>query len=232
MNKRNVAIVLLAGSGHRFASKMPKQYIDLDGQALFLYAAKALDASPLIEEIVLVYPSSYLEKTKSLTANFHKPLHFVEGGSSRQESCSNALDYLKSKSLDPSNYVMVVDGDRPHLLNRYIEESFNLVNKYKAVVTAILSTNSVAIVKEKGLIDGYIPREEVYLLQTPQTFVFSLLYEAMQKAKLEHKNYSDEGSLVLAKMGIAPAIVEGDSSNIKITTLEDAKIFIKENNDE
>lgn len=224
-----VAVLLLGGKGERFSSTTPKQFITMGQTPLFIYAAKALEASKKITKIVYVYPDGYLDLTKNLLAQYglsKKPCLFVLGGDSRQESCFLGLSKLKKDGLSDDSLVIVLDGDRPNLTQKYIDDNLANALEFGASVTAIKSSDSVAISKVPALIDGYIPRNEVYLLQTPQAFRFSLLFEAEEEAKKTGKKYTDEGSLVLALRKVAPRIVEGDKANIKITVPEDLNFFL------
>ena len=126
---------------------------------------------------------------------------------------------------DEKALVLLQDGDRPRLKESYIEDNFKNAEAFGASVTAIPVSDSVAISKWDGILDGYIPREEVYLLQTPQAFQLSLLHEAMEIAAKSQRIYTDEGSLVLQCKGVNPHIVKGDKNNIKITTKEDQASF-------
>jgi|LAHS01.1.fsa_nt_gb 2-C-methyl-D-erythritol 4-phosphate cytidylyltransferase len=222
-----IAILLLGGLGTRFGSSKPKQFLPMGGQPLCLYGAKALENSPLVDYIVYVVPKGY-ERNFSLIlekAGHAKPSSIIVGGSSRQESGHIAVRYLLSHEVSPEALVLLQDGDRPRLKERYIEANFESAEKEGASVTAIPSSDSVAISKVPHLIDGYIPREEVYLLQTPQAFRIGLLSKAMEAALLAKRNFSDDGSLVLAMAGVAPAIVLGEKDNLKITTKEDQELF-------
>jgi 2-C-methyl-D-erythritol 4-phosphate cytidylyltransferase len=221
------AILLMAGSGERFLNPTPKQFLRMGGHPLFSYAARALENSPDIDFIVYVVPKGYLEAAeKSLVEEKLMKEHgIIEGGASRSESAHEALKYLLKRGAKPSSIVLLQDGDRPNLTARLIHENIAAAAAFGASVTALPSSDSVAISKEPSLIDGYIPRQEVYLLQTPQAFRLSRLKEAFDKAKEKAKNYTDEGSLVLSVIGLAPRIVLGDKKNGKITEPSDAVLF-------
>lgn len=222
-----IAILLLGGLGTRFGSNKPKQFLPMGGQPLCLYGAKALEKSPMVDYIVYVVPKGY-ERNFALIldkAGHAKPSSIIIGGATRQESGHLAIRFLKDNGAKEDAVVLLQDGDRPRLEERYLEENFANALKDGASVTAIPASDSVAISKVPSLIDGYIPRNEVYLLQTPQAFRLALIFEAMEQAEQAHRTFSDDGSLVLAMKGIAPKIVLGDKTNIKITTKEDQELF-------
>lgn len=225
------SVFLIGGSGFRFDKSTPKQYLVMKGMPLFIHAATALEESKEVGEIVFVCQKGDTGKVADLVkeASLANKKHiFVEGGNSRQESCLLGLEELDKEGYPADNPVLVVDGDRPNLLPRYIEENINNARRMGASVTAIPSSDSVAITKIKGYLDGYIPREEVMLLQTPQCFRFGILLEAEKLAKEKHLLFTDEGSLVLSLKHVAPAIVLGSKRNLKITTKDDAEAYIGE----
>jgi 2-C-methyl-D-erythritol 4-phosphate cytidylyltransferase len=223
----HIAILLLGGLGTRFGSAKPKQFLPMGGQALCLYGAKALEKSPTVDFIIYVVPEGYQSNFKMLLdkAGNAKPSLIISGGSTRQESARIATNYCRSHGAKDEAVLLLQDGDRPRLLERYIKENFALAETFGASVTAIPSSDSVAISKWTGILDGYIPRQEVYLLQTPQAFRLSLLASAFEIAAKTPRIYTDEGSLVLECKGVNPHIVLGDKNNIKITTKEDQAAF-------
>lgn len=224
---KHVAVLLLGGLGTRFNESKPKQFLPMGGKPLCLYGAEALENSPSVDFILYVIPDGYMRNFALLLskAGHKKPSETIIGGKSRQESSKIAVKYLLSNGFDPSLSVLLQDGDRPNLKERYIQENFENADEYLSSVTAIKATDSVAISKEAGLLDGYIPRNEVYLLQTPQAFRLSLLDEAEDLADKDGSSYSDEGSLVLYKKGVQPRIVIGERANLKITAPEDKNLF-------
>jgi 2-C-methyl-D-erythritol 4-phosphate cytidylyltransferase len=222
-----IAILLLGGLGTRFGSSKPKQFLPMGGQALCLYGAKALEKSPEVDYIVYVVPKGY-ERNFALIlekAGHEKPSSIIVGGNSRQESGHLAVRYLLAHGVTPEALVLLQDGDRPRLKERYIQENFASAHKQGASVTAIPSSDSVAISKVPRFHRWLYPREEVYLLQTPQAFEIGLLSKAMELAEEAKRTFSDDGSLVLAMANVAPAIVLGDKGNLKITTKEDQELF-------
>lgn len=214
----------MAGSGERFLSPTPKQFLLMGGHPLFGYAARVLNDSHDIDFLVYVVPTGYLETAEKRIKEekLEKKHAIIEGGATRGASAYAAVKFLIGQGAKADAVVLLQDGDRPNLTAKLIRENIMVASRFKAAVTALPSYDSVAISKEPSLIDGYLPREEVYLLQTPQAFQLSLLNEAFLKAKAEKKVFTDEGSLVLALMGVAPHIVIGAKNNVKITEPEDA----------
>jgi 2-C-methyl-D-erythritol 4-phosphate cytidylyltransferase len=224
---QRIGILLLGGLGTRFGASKPKQFLPMAGKALCLYGAEVFERSSALDYLVYVIPQGYEANFKILLqeAGHLKPSSIIVGGSSRQASSQIALFYLEEHGLAKDALVLIQDGDRPNLLERYLVENMALAKSYGSSVTAIPSSDSVAISKWEGVLDGYIPRNEVYLLQTPQAFRFGLILEASHQAGAAVKNYTDDASLLLAYKGIQPHIVLGEKNNLKITTPSDQRDF-------
>lgn len=218
---KTTAILLLGGSGFRTGRKTPKQFVKISGKSLYLKPAETFAKINEIEHIVFVVPKGYENAVEKELLSFSKPHSVVIGGITRQESLFNALKYLKENGAKDESIVMVHDAARVYVSEKIIAENFKGALKSGAAVTAIGATDSIAVTKSESLIDGYLPREEIRLIQTPQSFRFSLLYKADEKAKEEKRNFTDEGSMVLAELGINSLISEGSLDNKKITTEED-----------
>jgi 2-C-methyl-D-erythritol 4-phosphate cytidylyltransferase len=224
-----IAILLMAGMGERFGAPYPKQFVEMAGKPLFVYSAQALNDAPEIPFILYVIPKGYEKQAEDeiKKAGLAKKHALIEGGLTRGDSSHLGVKYLASHGANPEAIILIQDAARPNLTPRLIQENLEAARKSGASVTALESSDSVAIVKEPGLVDGYIPRDEVFLLQTPQAFRLSVLLDAFGNAKDDIRLYTDEGSLVLAKAGIQPAIVRGDKDNFKITEPDDKVRFEK-----
>lgn len=223
--EKNIAVLLMAGNGSRFSSKEPKQYFLIKGKPLFSFAAKALDDSQLIDFIIYVVPKGCIEKTSRLiNSNSLSKEHIViEGADSREESSFAALKYLSDSNINEKSLVLIQDADRPFLSERLIEENIQKAREEGAALTTLPSTDSLALISESK-IEKYLPRKDIYLLQTPQTFAFSLIFDAFCNAKLPLNEYTDDGSLLLEKGDVKPVMVLGNKGNIKVTEAADLNV--------
>src|SRR5574344_1863374 len=117
------AIYLLAGSGFRFNSELPKQFIVMKGLPLFIHAAKVLASSSYIGQIVFVCPKGETKKAEEIVKQAHLAgnFSFIEGGLSREDSCLLALKKLAKEGYKDEEPVIICDADRPNLKENYIE---------------------------------------------------------------------------------------------------------------
>ena len=224
---RNIAVLLLGGLGTRYDQREPKQFALFHGYPLFAYSAKALHDSPKIELVIFVVPEGYLERTEEVLRDIHfqNPYRLVIGGKTRQESSFRAIRYLVENKANLDAVVLIHDGARPNLTEELIEGNLAAVESTGAVVTAYQSHDSVAVSKDGVSVSAYASREEVYLLQTPQTFRLRVIYAAHERALSLDKEFTDDGSLVLETLSVHPLIVKGNRMNFKITTHADDALF-------
>ncbi|HAS56704.1 MAG TPA: 2-C-methyl-D-erythritol 4-phosphate cytidylyltransferase [Firmicutes bacterium] len=225
--KANVAILLTGGSGIRFGSE--KQFALALGKPLMSFALEELGKSELIDEIFIVAKKETIEKTKqiALTYGNKKVKAIISGGKTRQESGYIALKYLKEYGLSDDSIVLIQDGDRPNLNQQLIKENIESARINKAVVTAIKVTNSIFVSSNGYEVNKYLNRNEIYIAQTPQTFLFSLIYKAHKKGnKKQSEGITDDASLV-KQLKKDVAIVKGNEKNIKINYPKDLQLFEK-----
>jgi 2-C-methyl-D-erythritol 4-phosphate cytidylyltransferase len=146
---------------------------------------------------------------------FKKILKLVTGGKMRQYSVWNGLKAISSGC----SIVVIHDGVRPLITSRLITKSIEAARKSGAAVVAVLARDTVkrTVVGKKI---QTLPREEIWLAQTPQTFQFTLLMKAYQKAQQENILGTDDAFLV-ERLGHPVTLVAGEHTNFKITTPED-----------
>lgn len=220
------AIVPAAGSGTRFKSKVPKQFVSLLGKPLIVHTLKRLAQSRLIESIIIVSPAKDITKFIKLIGQYRleKIKTIVVGGKTRFESVTNGL-----KTIDTdTDIVLVHDGARPCVTVKMIDESIKLCHNSAAVTVAVPVKPTIKRVNPKSMmVKETLPREELWEIQTPQTFRKDVLIKAHRKAK--GSLATDDASLV-EELGVKVKVIKGDYKNIKVTTVEDliiAESFLK-----
>ena len=209
------AIIPAAGSGERFGGK--KQLKNLDGRPLLYHTLRPFVQSTLIDEIVVVVPEEDVDQLDRELESFisSKPIKMVAGGSSRQISVHNGLAVVD----ESSEVICVHDAVRPFASKNLIEKAVTACKDHDGVIVAQSSTDTIKRVMEDQILET-IPREKIWRAQTPQVFSKSALQEALELAKSEDIQGTDEASL-LERIGYQVGFVEGSSMNIKITTEED-----------
>ena len=227
----STAIVLAAGSGTRMHTDTPKQFLPLDGVPLVAHSLRVFEASPLIDEIILVTSAEYLEFCRSEIAEkygFRKIREVVAGGAERYDSVYAALRAMEGTRAG-DDYVFIHDSARPYLTEEIIERAYLAARESGAATAGVPSKDSIKLVGADGYVTESIDRRRIWNIQTPQVFRFDLIREAHERFRAELADdkgdlraaVTDDAGLVeryaLAKVKMS----EGSYRNIKITTAED-----------
>lgn len=225
-SQKTYTVLLMAGKGNRIDPEHPKQYIEVAGKELFLYAAEQMGKSPLVDYVIFVVPAGEEEKTESILVRegFEKPHSIIAGAGVREESAKCAIDFLHEKRINPHSIVMIHDADRPNITLDLIERNIKAAEKSQAAITATKCVDSVVSLNNEGKLESYADRSKLACVQTPQTFTFAVIYGAFLRAT-NLAEYTDEGSIVFKTTLRQPEIVEGSSENFKVTTPADLALF-------
>lgn len=219
----NVALIVAGGIGKRMGLDIPKQFVLVNGKPLLIYTIEAFAKHRDIDDIVLVVPKDYKDEVIGYISKYSLPKvsSVVIGGETRQQSVKNGLDEIKRKGIQDDDIVLIHDAARPLLSEDIITENVRLARSYGAVMTALPSVDTV--VRGNESVGEFLNRNEIYLEQTPASFMFKVIYEAHEKAK---GNDASDDCLLVKQNGKEIQIVRGNRNNFKITTKEDLELFI------
>jgi 2-C-methyl-D-erythritol 4-phosphate cytidylyltransferase len=220
----DVSVVIAAGGkGRRMGPGTPKQFLSLGGVPVLERTIAAFNSLRAVREIVLVVPAGCIPRARALVrrAGFRKVADVVEGGEERQSSVFNGLERCSFRS----GVVLVHDAVRPLVGRETIMSVIRAAVRYGASAAGRPVTDTIKIESRdrSGFYARTLRREELWAVQTPQGFMFPLLWEAHRKARSSGFVGTDDASLV-ERMGTPVRIVRGTGSNIKITTPDDRKL--------
>jgi 2-C-methyl-D-erythritol 4-phosphate cytidylyltransferase len=210
------ALVTAAGLGKRMRSSAPKQYLDLKGRPVLAWTLLAFESHPLIDLIVLtVTPGDedFCLQTIVKPFNFKKIRDIVPGGNDRQVSVRYGLERLVETEL-----VAIHDGVRPLVSADTITKSIEAAKTYGAAVACAAVRETVK--KRVGSYLMTIPRTDLLLAHTPQTFRTSLIVDAHRKA-FEDGFIGTDDTVLVERLGHPAVAVDDSDENIKITTPAD-----------
>lgn len=215
-----VAIVAAGGQGVRLGAGRPKQFLEIGGRTMLELTVDALAACPGIREIVVALPAAEAAAPPpSLMAARAVPVRIVAGGARRQDSVANAF-----AAVDPrATIVAVHDAARPFVSAALVERMLAAAEAHGAAIAALPVRDTV---KQGGavgtagarVIAATLPREAIFLAQTPQAFRREVLARAIAEGGTD--DATDEAMLA-ERAGIPVHLVEGDAANIKVTTMDD-----------
>ena len=220
--QKYTAIVLAAGSGKRMNSKAHKQYLIIQDRPVLYYSLKAFEDSA-VDEIVLVVgkgEEKFCRKEIVDKYGISKVKAIVEGGKERYHSVFEGL-----KQTSDADYVLIHDGARPFVNQDIIRRCMQEVQKYQACVVGMPVKDTIKIADEEGYAKQTPDRKNVWMIQTPQTFSYALIYEAYEEMlKTEDAAITDDAMVLERTKGKKSKLIEGSYRNIKITTPEDLLI--------
>ncbi len=207
------AIIVAGGSGARMQAAMPKQFIELDGQPILMYAVRAFFCYDKNIQIVIVLPETQMAYWQELCNrhHFHIPHQAVTGGKTRFHSVKNGLSLLPDNGL-----VAIHDGVRPLVSQQTITECFQTAKQYGNAIPTIPVVDSVR--EMVGNASRMMDRSKLCLVQTPQVFDIQLLKNAYRQEYIP--SFTDDAS-VFETAGHTIRLTKGNVENIKITTQHD-----------
>jgi 2-C-methyl-D-erythritol 4-phosphate cytidylyltransferase len=216
------AIIVAAGKGIRMKGTMRKQYLDLSGRPVLAHSIMAFDSCTLVAEIYLVVPKEDVEycQNKILSLlDLKNQINLVHGGAKRQDSVYNGLQAI-AKNTDT---VVIHDGVRPLIHPEELKECILGSKKYGACILGTPASDTLKRVDKSGIIEATLPRENIWLAQTPQAFQYDIIIKAHETARRDGYVGTDDASLV-ERLGANVKIISGSKFNIKITKKEDLAV--------
>jgi len=211
------AIIAAGGRGLRFGGGSPKQLLQVGGRAILERSVAAFLAHPAVNEVVVALPQPLTDDPPAYLRSAGKPLRIVSGGARRQDSVANAF-----RAADAASDVIVIhDAARPFASADLIGRTIAAAAESGAAVAAVQACDTVKRTDDGPSDAGHyvretIARETIYLAQTPQAFRRDVLSDALAQTI----DATDEATLA-ERAGHVVRIVEGEASNLKITTRAD-----------
>jgi 2-C-methyl-D-erythritol 4-phosphate cytidylyltransferase / 2-C-methyl-D-erythritol 2,4-cyclodiphosphate synthase len=211
------AIIAAAGSGRRVGSVKPKQMLDIGGGTMLQHSLTAFLAHPRINDVILVVPPGPGSLALDGVDAARVPaIEVVTGGERRQDSVANAFDRVPASA----DVVLIHDAARPFVSAGLIDRTIDAAMTHGAAIAALQSRDTVKRVAG-GVIRETIPRETVYLAQTPQGFRRDVLAAAVAAGRAGVAG-TDEAALA-ESAGYQVHVVDGDPGNTKVTTADDVE---------
>ncbi len=220
----NIAVILSGGSGSRFGSDTPKQYINLAGKKIIEYTIATFEQNKNIDEICVVADGSYHSSIWELAKQngFKKVKKVTPSGDERRDSSYNAIRAYEDRS---DVNLIFHDAVRPFVSQKIINECVKSLERYSAVDVAIPTADTIIEVDESSKTIRNIPkRSTLQRGQTPQAFRLKTIKEAHELAKIDSNKplFTDDCGLVKQYLPNEQIfIVDGEEKNIKITYPED-----------
>ncbi|MBD2499103.1 2-C-methyl-D-erythritol 4-phosphate cytidylyltransferase [Anabaena azotica] len=214
-------LIPAAGVGKRMGSDRNKLLLEVRSQTILAWTLLAAQAADQISWIGIISQPIDWPDFKSILANLPltKPVELIIGGSTRQESVYNGLQALPTAA----EQVLIHDGARclvtPDLLNSCAQA----IRQCSGLIAAVPVKDTIKVVDESGIIQSTPDRSHLWAAQTPQGFNVELLKQCHAEGVRQGWEVTDDAAL-FEKCGIEVRIVQGEETNLKITTPQDLAI--------
>jgi 2-C-methyl-D-erythritol 4-phosphate cytidylyltransferase / 2-C-methyl-D-erythritol 2,4-cyclodiphosphate synthase len=227
------AIIAAGGSGRRFGGAEPKQLLSIGGRPILQRSVEAFASHPSIDAVIVALPPALAGDPPAYLRGGGQPVQIVAGGARRQDSVANAFC-----AADGSSDLFVIhDAARPFASADLISRTIAAAAESGAAVAAVQSRDTVKqgqdgperqdgqdgtsrAASARRVVKATLPRETIYLAQTPQAFRRDVLRRAIELGARDGVEATDEAALV-ELAGLPVRLVDGEPSNIKITTADD-----------
>jgi len=221
------AVVPAAGTGRRMGGELPKQYLELCGQAVLLQTMERLASCPGVEGLFLgVSAADSYWQEMSFSAPWLKSV--CDGGRERADTVSRILDDMDG-TVQQNDWVLVHDAVRPCVSHKDIGQLMKLAALQDGGLLGIPITDTVKLTDDENKIKKTVPRQGLWRAQTPQMFRYGELRQALRSAKNNGLIVTDEAS-AMEYAGFHPVMVQGCPENLKITVPGDlllAEVFFQ-----
>jgi 2-C-methyl-D-erythritol 4-phosphate cytidylyltransferase len=204
------AVIVAGGSGLRMGTDKPKQFLLLNGKPVLWHTINQFLNAYIDLNCILVLPQEHIAKGEEIKEMFNVNANRITiaiGGATRFDSVKNGL-----KLIDKNAIVFVHDGVRCLVDESLIKRCYQQATVKGSAIPAVAATDSIRIVETNT--NKVADRNNVRIIQTPQTFLSNLLLEAFEQEFNE--GFTDEATVVEA-MGKPVFLCDGDYNNIKIT---------------
>ena len=216
-NKKVTAIILVAGNSTRYGQNNNKNFEIINERTVLSYSLKEFDNNQYIDNIIIAVKEDEMQRVEKIvkSENSRKNVNLVIGGNSRKESVYNCI------TATDSDIVIIHDGARPLIKQEYINKCIESMNQFDGVTIGVKSKDTIKITDDNCIVIDTTKRSNTWIIQTPQCFNRNILLKMHEKYMNEEVT-DDCGLLEMGNYKIK--IIEGDYTNIKITTFGDLNI--------
>ena len=207
------AIIAAGGSGRRLGASVPKQLLEVGGRTLLQRSIDAFRSHPEVRSVIVAVPADLLAAPPHWLDGL-PDVRLVAGGDRRQDSVANAFEAVAADV----EIVLVHDAARPFVTSEVISRAIQGAVAHGAAIVAVPVSDTVKRVAHEVIVET-LPREEIFLAQTPQAFRRDVLGAALRAGR-RSKTATDEATLA-ERAGHRVHVVAGDAVNVKITTAAD-----------
>lgn len=207
--------------GRRMGSERNKLLLTLMDKPLLAWTLLAAEAARDISWIGIIgQPADEFDfKVILAQLSLSKPVQLIRGGETRQESVYNGLQALPTEA----ERVLIHDGARCLATPQLFERCAAVLLGCPGLVAAVPVKDTIKVVDETGVIQDTPDRRQLWAAQTPQGFEVKLLKQCHDQGRNSGWEVTDDAAL-FERCGLPVRIVEGEETNLKVTTPVDLAI--------
>lgn len=221
-------LLMMAGNGTRFGNEIPKQFVLVKEEPIFIYILKQLEKINEIDDIILITNPKYIDKTTNWVKeyNINKIYKVISGGDGRSKDILKGLE--EYKGINDNDNILIYDATHPIVDKEGCIKVIENLEEYDAVTLAEFQYDTTyKMDKDTHIIKEVIPREEIIAGASPEAFKFKIIYDIFKNASDEElKQMTSAGGIAL-KNNLKMIAVQTDQVNLKITYKADYNNFLK-----
>lgn len=224
---KNIALIIAGGVGARMHQDIPKQFINVKDIPIIIYTLRAFQQHPNIDAIEVVCLEGWQGILQAYAKQFNisKLENIVIGGKTGQESIRNGLFDIVERYHQDDDIVLIHDAIRPMVSQDIISDNIRVCREYGNAIAVVPCTSVMLMTEDSLKSNKQIPRDNLKITQTPQSFHINELVAVHKEAIKKEFPPSIASCSLYVEMGKMVYLSAGSEKNIKITTSEDIEIF-------
>ena len=225
---KNVAIILAGGVGSRVGAGIPKQFIEVLGKPIIVYTMQIYQNHPDIDAVEVVCHASYIDYLHELVEknNLTKVQWVTNGGETFQDSCMNGIHFLADKISKEDN-ILIHYAAAPFTTEEEITDAISVCKEKGNAVCGVPCFQLMGTRNQGECSKEWVDRDQYIQITCPYCFNYGFVLDLYKEA--EEKNLLDKvephTTTLMQYMGHQLYLSKGYQSNMKITTMEDLKMF-------
>lgn len=222
----NIALIIAGGIGARMNQDIPKQFINVYDKPIIVYTMEAFQRHSLIDAIEVVCLDGWHDVLRAYAKQFGiaKLENIVSGGENGQESIRNGLTDI-AKRYGNDDIVLIHDAIRPMISEEVISDNIRVCRENGNAITVVACTAAMLKTYDSLSTTEQVPRDNLKITQTPQTFFVNDIVSAHKEALMKGITNSVASCTMYIELGRKLYMSAGSEKNLKITTAEDIEIF-------
>lgn len=227
LSMKYIAVILAGGSGKRMGASLPKQFMELAGKPVIQHSMERFADSGCIDEIIIVSHPDFKSLLPVESLKLSMPAHVIPGGSSRNMSTWQAINFAKNQYRNQETSLLFHDAARPNPDPKVIRNITTMLMTHSAVATVNPVTDTLYRLDEKDEFSGLADRSKLLRAHTPQGFRLRTISQAYDARQMNgNPEFTDDISIVnhyLPEVKIG--MVKDNPLNLKISFPEDLKLM-------